>query len=460
MSGAPAPAATLRFSVNGQAIDLVAPGGRRLLDVLRFDLGLTGTKEGCGEGECGACSVLVDGDVALSCLIPVIQVAGCDIRTVEGLGVDGRLDALQEAFLETGGAQCGMCTPGMLMAARAFLDSREEPTDGAVREAIAGNLCRCTGYTKIVEAIALAARRGATGDGAQGGGPPRRIVAPTIGPTVLRARTLGEAVRLMTGTGARPIAGGTDVMVGLAPGALPAEQPFIDIRGLDELRGISRDGDDLVLGALTTYTELRRSSLVAEALPVLAQAAATIGARQVQNRGTIGGNVVNASPAGDMLPILLATDATIDLAGPQGERTVPASEFWIRYRQTACAADELVTRIRIPLTEARRVRYRKVGTRRAQAISKVVMAVAWRDVGGTWRDVRIGLGSVAACPVRATATEAVLEGAVAGSGTAERAVATIEAEVHPIDDVRSTAAYRRAVTGRILRRIILDGAAG
>jgi len=130
---------------------------RRLLDVLREDLKLTGTKEGCGEGECGACSVIVDGEVVNSCLVPVCQVQDSSIVTVEGLVRDGRLDPLQSAFLECGGAQCGICTPGMLIAARALLDSNDQPTRDDIREAIAGNLCRCTGYTKIIEAIEQAA---------------------------------------------------------------------------------------------------------------------------------------------------------------------------------------------------------------------------------------------------------------------------------------------------------------
>jgi len=147
----------VRFIVNGDPVELEVPGMRRLLDVLREDLGLTGTKEGCGEGECGACSVLVDGAVVDSCLVPICQVDGHAVRTVEGLAIAGQLDPLQAAFLETGGAQCGICTPGMLMAARALLDAGGETTDEAINEAIAGNLCRCTGYTKIVEAIAQAA---------------------------------------------------------------------------------------------------------------------------------------------------------------------------------------------------------------------------------------------------------------------------------------------------------------
>jgi carbon-monoxide dehydrogenase small subunit len=156
---------TYRLTVNGIATQVESPGMRRLLDVLREDLGLTGTKEGCGEGECGACSVLVDGAVVDSCLVPVCQVDGARVDTVEGLAPVGELNQLQAAFLETGGAQCGICTPGMLMAGEAFLASGVEATEDAVREAIAGNLCRCTGYTKIIDAIVLAdARRSGTAE--------------------------------------------------------------------------------------------------------------------------------------------------------------------------------------------------------------------------------------------------------------------------------------------------------
>jgi aerobic carbon-monoxide dehydrogenase small subunit len=147
------------FTVNGAPIEVEVTGMRRLLDVLREDLGLTGTKEGCGEGECGACSVLLDGAVVDACLVPVSQARGASVQTVEGLAPKESLGTLQQAFLETGGAQCGICTPGMLMAGEAFLESGASATDENIREAIAGNLCRCTGYTKIIEAIALAAER-------------------------------------------------------------------------------------------------------------------------------------------------------------------------------------------------------------------------------------------------------------------------------------------------------------
>jgi len=154
---------TYRLTVNGSPVELEAPGMRRLLDALREDLGLTGTKEGCGEGECGACSVLVDGQVVDSCLVPLCQVDGASIQTVEGLAQEGRLNLLQAAFLETGGAQCGICTPGMLMAGEAFLASGAQPSEEAIRDAIAGNLCRCTGYTKILDAVQEHAAEGIGG---------------------------------------------------------------------------------------------------------------------------------------------------------------------------------------------------------------------------------------------------------------------------------------------------------
>lgn len=149
----------LRFRLNGRPVEVEVPPGRRLLDLLREDLGLTGTKEGCGEGECGACTVLVDGKPRLSCLTLAIQVEGKDVLTVEGLGQAGRLHPLQEAFVEGASVQCGFCTPGFLMAAYALLLANPNPTRPEVREWLSGNLCRCTGYEQIVEAVLRAAEK-------------------------------------------------------------------------------------------------------------------------------------------------------------------------------------------------------------------------------------------------------------------------------------------------------------
>jgi carbon-monoxide dehydrogenase small subunit len=148
----------IAFQINGAEREVDAPPMQRALDLLRETLRLTGTKEGCGEGECGACSIIVNGEVVNSCLIPACQLQNVSIVTIEGLARDGRFDPLQQAFLETGGAQCGICTPGMLIAARALLNAGSSPSRDEIKEAIAGNLCRCTGYVKIIDAIEQAAK--------------------------------------------------------------------------------------------------------------------------------------------------------------------------------------------------------------------------------------------------------------------------------------------------------------
>ncbi len=280
-------------------------------------------------------------------------------------------------------------------------------------------------------------------------------------PSVDSPRSLVEAFALLAGASdgrARALAGGTDLLVQITGELGDPPERVVDLWRLDELRGIEQDGDDLVIGALTTYTELRRSPLVAEHVPALADVAATIGAAQIQNRGTIGGNLANASPAGDTLPMLLATDAEVVIGSATGERTVRADAFFPAYRRTALTPEELILRVRIPIDRRRELRFRKVGTRRAQAISKVVLALAWRADGDSraWRDVRLALGSVAPTPIRAAATEQVLEGSAPTQATADAAAAALEAEIHPIDDVRSTAAYRRTVAGRVLHRLIRD----
>lgn len=297
----------------------------------------------------------------------------------------------------------------------------------------------------------------------------------TVEPPVSTPRTLAEAYTLLAGATPeaplRPVAGATDLLVQITGEIGAPPTACLDLWRLDELRGIavapSAGGSDdrgaLVLGALTTFAEIRRSALCRELVPALVEAAATIGAAQIQNRATIGGNIANASPAGDSLPVLLATDALIDVGGPRGERSVEAEAFWPAYRRSALAPDELVLRVRLPFAPGCETRYRKIGTRRAQAISKVVMALAWRDEAGAtrlgprvWREVRLALGSVAATPIRARATERILEGSRPTPETADRAAETLATEISPIEDVRSTAEYRRAVAARVLHRLIRE----
>lgn len=276
-------------------------------------------------------------------------------------------------------------------------------------------------------------------------------------PPVVSPRSLREAYGLLASGPHRPLAGGTDLMVQLAGETGPPPGRILDLWPIDELRGIRVAGGVLELGALTTYTDLRRSIACREHVPALVEAAATIGAVQIQNRGTLGGNVMNASPAGDTLPVLLALDAVLVLGSVRGEREVAAAAFWPAYRQTAARPDELLVRIRIPLAADRAQRFRKVGTRRAQAISKVVVATAWQgDVDSAAGGVRIALGSVAPTPVRVEVAEAVLEGQRWDAQVIDAAIAALAAAIAPIDDVRSTAAYRREAACRVVRRLLTD----
>ena len=265
--------------------------------------------------------------------------------------------------------------------------------------------------------------------------------------SVHRARTLDEALALRVAhPEATVIAGGTDVMVFLEAGVIHPTA-FLDLWGCRELRGIDPAGSRI--GALTTWSDVARHPALPDALRACAR---TVGAVQIQNRGTVGGNIVNASPAGDSLPLWLALDATFVLAGPGGERRVAAEDFWTGYRATVLAPDELLVAVELPARTyttggAQRLHYRKVGTRLAQAISKVVLGARLHVEDGIVREARVALGSVAPVPVRARK----LERALVGRAIDPDAAGQVLADIRPIDDVRSTATYRRRVTERVVR---------
>jgi CO/xanthine dehydrogenase FAD-binding subunit len=256
--------------------------------------------------------------------------------------------------------------------------------------------------------------------------------------TYLRPRDLTDAVHLYRTTpGCRPLAGGTDLMVTLHARMLrPEPRAVLDVWSLAELKGVRREDDMLEVGAAESYTRIIQSADARRHVPALVAAARTIGAAQIQNRGTLGGNLANASPAGDTLPVLLAYDAVV----VTDRRSIPIDQFFTGYRQTALQTDELIVAVRFPI--GRRVAFRKVGTRAAQAISKVVMAVCREPA-------RIAVGSVAEVPLRARNAEAALE-----RNDTEGAVSAVGGDIRPIDDVRSTADYRRAVTRNVLRELL------
>jgi CO/xanthine dehydrogenase FAD-binding subunit len=276
--------------------------------------------------------------------------------------------------------------------------------------------------------------------------------------TALAPRSLDEAVRHLAGDPALvPVAGCTDLMV-RGPEALHQMDRVIDLLGIPELRGIrevSGGLGGLEIGAATTFTEIRSSAAVRAAFPSLVEAASQVGGWQIQNRATLGGNMANASPAGDSLPVLLALDAVVVAAGPHGLREIPYSGFHTGYRKTALEPGEIIVRVRLPtLPEGSVQAFRKVGTREAQAISKVVVALAGRVESGRITELRLAAGSIAPTPIRLRAAEEAARG-LAGAEAADRAGRAAGQEVQPIDDVRSTADYRRFALERVVRRMVL-----
>jgi len=277
----------------------------------------------------------------------------------------------------------------------------------------------------------------------------------TLNPTAHSPTTLAEAYGLLSERGAlKIIAGGTDLMVLMNAHMLDASE-FLDIWRMDELRGIEDQGDALRIGALTTYTQLIKSELIQKHAPSLIAASRTIGAIQIQNRGTIGGNVVNASPAGDSLPVLAAYDAEVELGGARGTRRVPFNQFYTGYRRTVLEPDELVLAVRLPkLKQGEGDFFWKVGTRRAQAISKTVMAVRARIEDRRIDSISIAVGSVAPTVVRAFGTEKLLTGSVVDKTLIKQAGEMIAREITPITDLRSTERYRRVVSGNVLVKFL------
>ena len=265
--------------------------------------------------------------------------------------------------------------------------------------------------------------------------------------------SLNEVLALLSTSAAmRPFAGGTDLMVLLEAGKLPGGS-YVGLWKLDELRGIEDHGEAIAIGALTTYTEIARHALLQSTWPLLCQAAMETGGVATQNRGTIGGNIANASPAADTPPALIVYDAELELVSTRGSRLVPYDRFHTGYKTMDLGADELIARIHLPKRASEwRQYYRKVGTRRAQAISKVCLAVA-ADVSGDGvvNGIRIALGSVAPTVVRARNAEAALHGRPIADETIAAAEAAVSMDITPIDDVRSTARYRNRVAGALLR---------
>ncbi|WP_405760922.1 xanthine dehydrogenase small subunit [Streptomyces sp. NBC_00045] len=489
-----------RITINGKEAPIApAKPHTTVLDFLR-ERGLTGTKEGCAEGECGACSVLVarpgvnkptDWVAVNACLVPVAALDGQEIVTSEGLTTAGEpgtpptLHPVQEEMAVRGGSQCGYCTPGFIcsMAAEYYrpdrcaqahadpdpdpdldLDLDLDPADGSDPEhgpngfdlhALSGNLCRCTGYRPIRDAAfavgtpteddPLAQRR-------EQSAPAPVATAYTRDDSVfLRPSTLAEALRRL---GERPdavvVAGSTDWGVEVNIRARRANC-VIAIDRLPELRELHVGSDRIEIGAAMTFTEIERR--LDGSVPLLAKLFPQFASRLIRNSATFGGNLGTGSPIGDSPPVLLALEASVVLAGEDGEREVPLSDYFTGYRQSVRRPGELIRAVRIPLPLSPVAAFHKIAKRRFDDISSVAVAFALDVEGGIVRKARIGLGGVAATPIRALATEKALEGKPWAAETVEAAARVLKAEGTPMDDHRASAEYRSAMLGQSLLKL-------
>lgn len=450
---------------------------RTVLDYLREDEGLCGTKEGCAEGDCGACTVLVseqDGRGGLrhrpvnSCIMFVSALDGKQITTVEHLrSAGGALHPVQQAMLEHHASQCGFCTPGFVMSLAALYREGAAPRRAVVADSLAGNLCRCTGYRPIQDAARTvlttapepAARlgedRATAAQLAALGTETDSLMLAAHGRCYHAPRSLTELTDLLA---AQPealiLGGGTDIglWVTKQQRSLPL---LISTEHVPELRRITQTADHLVLGSAVPYADAFTS--LTELHPAIAGLLRRIGSRQIRERGTIGGNIANASPIGDMPPLLIALGAVLVLRGRASERRIAIEDFFLGYRKTARAPDEVLAEIEIPRPlPATRLGIYKVSKRFDQDISAVAAGFALQLDDGRVAGCRIGYGGMAAVPVRATAAEAALLGETWSMAAAERAVTALGHSFTPLTDMRASAAYRSRIAGNLFLKFYLE----
>jgi len=465
---------TIRFIRRGELITLGnVPPDRTLLEVLREDLGACGTKEGCGEGDCGACTVVVAEPEGAglryrainSCIRLAHSVDGLALWTVEDLAqADGTLHPAQESMVQCHGSQCGFCTPGFVMSLFGMYQNHvragREITRERAQADLSGNLCRCTGYRPILEAAQRMADLPATAiDEAN---LVAKLTALRVQPAAPGSAsgyqmptTLPELLALRRDhPGAQVVAGCTDVGLWVTKQHRRLPQ-VLDVTRVRELRQIETGRGHLSIGAAVPLADA--FAALGAQRPSLAAFAERFAGLPVRNSGTLGGNVANGSPIGDSMPLLIALDTRIVLASARGARSLALEDFYTGYRQTALAADEVVVRLDVPLPAPDEfLRAYKISKRYDDDISAVCLAIRMHRAGDTLTGVRIGAGGVAATPARARQAEAVLEGQAWSEATANAAANALRAQFHPISDMRASAAYRREVLGNLMKRFWLE----
>ena len=468
------PLKTIQFIRGGEVVALAnVPPSRTLLEVLREDLGCTGTKEGCGEGDCGACTVVVGeaegGRLSYravnSCIKLAHSIDGQALWTVEDLATaDGPLHPAQEAMVQCHGSQCGFCTPGFVMSLFGMYQNHVSKGQTITRELaqqeLSGNLCRCTGYRPIFDAAqqmaALPAvqvneaellsklellaqtQKGLEADSAYNA--PRTLAA------LLAARAAHPDAQL--------VAGCTDVGLWVTKMHMQFGQ-VLDVTRVEELRRVEHYGHHVAIGAAVTLADAF-AALVADR-PQLQAFAHRFAGLPVRNAGTLGGNVANGSPIGDSMPLLIALGANVVLMSVRGHRELPLEQLYTGYRKNVMAKDEVLAWIKVPKpVPGEMLKVYKISKRYDDDISAVCLAIRLLVEDGKVISASVGAGGVAATPVRASQTEAALAGRPWSQETVRRAITTLRAEFSPISDMRASGAYRSEVLGNLLQRFWLE----
>lgn len=464
---------SIRLAIDGQLRSVCGGDTFTTLSRLLRSEGSVGTKVVCEEGDCGACTVLVgrlrDGTFEYrpvnSCILFVHQLDGAHVVTVEGLDRSGNLNAVQQAMVENHGAQCGFCTPGFVVAMTAMFESDETVDGQSVREALTGNLCRCTGYEPIIRAALSVDPKAQRKIGTTWADP---TLAASLASTMdepIRADSNGRiffapctieqaAIFRRDHLGSVIVQGATDLGVlankrGLEPTAILS---LAKIPGLD---GIDEVDDAVEVGALVTLSALYE--WMRDRIPQFHDILGLFGSPQIRNSGTLAGNIANASPIADTIPFLFVVDAEVELTGVHGARRVNINNLYRGYKQLAVEPDEIITRVRIPIpSESEHLRLYKVSRRRDLDISTFTAAIRIRRSDGQIDDARVAFGGVAPTVIRLPRTEEFLTGSKWEQPVFETAGGIAASEISPISDVRGSKEYRTLLAHNLLVKFWWD----
>lgn len=460
--------------LNGRRVELPASAlFQSLSDYLRNDVGLTGTKVVCAEGDCGSCTVMVGRVIndtivykpVCACIAYLFQLDGTHVVTIEGLTPTGEPNAVQRAMVECHGTQCGFCTPGFVVSMCAMFEDRDRTTPLNVRRALSGNLCRCTGYETILTAAALVDASKVRGvrsiyteakietDLRRATSEP--LFAQHAGRTMYKPVTLEQAVAFRAQhPGCTIIAGGTDLGVVMNKGHADPKVLLIT-SGVTELNALRVENGAIHAGANVTLSQLE--AVTETHLPEFARMLWRHGSPLTRNVGTLAGNVANGSPIGDTMPALFVLGAQVELTGTSGHRTIDINNFYTGYRQSVMRDDELITRITLPIPATGDVfKLFKISKRQDMDISGFTTAVWLRLDGQRITSARVAMGGVGATILRLSRTEALLVGQDATEHTLRRAGEIARSEIAPISDVRGSADYRLTLAQNIFLKLWHD----